>query len=81
MPGPGVLLTSTEDIFGLWKEFFGDLLNDMASINEAESGDEEDDLPVTRSDIIKADSHPQFRLVRCCSSVLINIPLQYREEV
>lgn len=53
----------------------------MASINEAGSGDEEDDLPVTRSDIIKADSHPQFRLVRCCSSVLINIPLQYREEV
>lgn len=37
----GVLLTSTEDIIGQWKEYFEDLLSptDMPSVHEAESRD------------------------------------------
>ena len=39
--GGGVLLTSTVDVVGQWKEYFGDLLNptNASSIEDAEPAD------------------------------------------
>uniref|UniRef100_A0A669BVU6 Endonuclease/exonuclease/phosphatase domain-containing protein n=1 Tax=Oreochromis niloticus TaxID=8128 RepID=A0A669BVU6_ORENI len=52
----GVLLTSTEKIVGRWKEYFEDLLNptDTSSEEEAESGDEGDDPPISGGEVTEA---------------------------
>uniref|UniRef100_A0AAR2JQE7 Reverse transcriptase domain-containing protein n=1 Tax=Pygocentrus nattereri TaxID=42514 RepID=A0AAR2JQE7_PYGNA len=53
--GDGVLLTSTEDVIGRWKEYFEDLLNptDTFSSEEAESGDTGIGLSITEAEVAK----------------------------
>uniref|UniRef100_A0AAR2JQZ9 Reverse transcriptase domain-containing protein n=1 Tax=Pygocentrus nattereri TaxID=42514 RepID=A0AAR2JQZ9_PYGNA len=53
--GDGVLLTSTEDVIGRWKEYFEDLLNptDTFSSEEAESGDMGIGLSITEAEVAK----------------------------
>uniref|UniRef100_A0A3P9BAT4 PH domain-containing protein n=1 Tax=Maylandia zebra TaxID=106582 RepID=A0A3P9BAT4_9CICH len=52
----GALLTSTEKIVRRWKEYFEDLLNptDTSSEEEAESGDEGNDLPISGGEVTEA---------------------------
>ncbi|KAI3362903.1 hypothetical protein L3Q82_011500, partial [Scortum barcoo] len=47
------LLTLTRDIVGRWKKYFEDLLNptDLPSSEEAEAGDSEVDLSITRAEV------------------------------
>uniref|UniRef100_A0A669C209 Reverse transcriptase domain-containing protein n=1 Tax=Oreochromis niloticus TaxID=8128 RepID=A0A669C209_ORENI len=52
----GALLTSTEKIVRRWKEYFEDLLNptDTSSEEEAESGDEGNDPPISGVEVTEA---------------------------
>uniref|UniRef100_A0A669BJZ3 Reverse transcriptase domain-containing protein n=1 Tax=Oreochromis niloticus TaxID=8128 RepID=A0A669BJZ3_ORENI len=52
----GALLTSTEKIVRRWKEYFEDLLNptDTSSEEEAESGDEGNDPPISGGEVTEA---------------------------
>ncbi|KAI3373757.1 hypothetical protein L3Q82_022339 [Scortum barcoo] len=49
----GELLTSTEDIVGLWRKYFEDLLNptDLPSNEEVEAGDSEVDSSITQAEV------------------------------
>uniref|UniRef100_A0A3P8RJK0 Reverse transcriptase domain-containing protein n=1 Tax=Astatotilapia calliptera TaxID=8154 RepID=A0A3P8RJK0_ASTCA len=55
----GALLISTEKIVRQWKEYFGDLLSptDTSSEEEAESGDEGKDPPISGGEVTEAVKH------------------------